>query len=183
MLVDRLWPRGLRKENVFLTLWLKEIAPSPDLRKWFGHDPARWAEFSRRYRAELARNDEAVAKVADLAKRGPLSATPRTIPPIATRSYSRPICATISRVAMATTLHRPVCALLGCAYPIVLAGMGGVAPPQCEHPRALTAPVLPRALSHCEIKIVVRLPSRRFQAAATASRHVVIAAARSTRYV
>ncbi len=73
VLVDRLWPRGLRKENVVLTLWLKEIAPSPDLRKWFGHDPARWAEFSRRYRAELARNDEAVAKVADLAKRGPLT--------------------------------------------------------------------------------------------------------------
>ena len=74
VLVDRLWPRGLRKENVFLTLWLKEIAPTPDLRKWFGHDPARWAEFSRRYRAELARNDEAVAKVANLAKRGPFYA-------------------------------------------------------------------------------------------------------------
>jgi uncharacterized protein YeaO (DUF488 family) len=73
VLVDRLWPRGLRKENVVLTLWLKEIAPSPDLRKWLGHDPARWAEFSRRYRAELARNDEAVERVADLAKRGPLT--------------------------------------------------------------------------------------------------------------
>ena len=56
-----------------MTLWLKEIAPSPALRKWFGHDPARWAEFSRRYRAELARNDEAVAKVADLSKRGPVT--------------------------------------------------------------------------------------------------------------
>ena len=56
-----------------LTLWLKEIAPSPDLREWFGHDPARWAQFSRRYRAELARDDEAVAKVTDLAKRGPLT--------------------------------------------------------------------------------------------------------------
>ena len=73
VLVDRLWPRGLRKENAALTLWLKEIAPSPDLRKWFGHDPARWTEFSRRYRTELARNDEAVAKVADLLKRGPLT--------------------------------------------------------------------------------------------------------------
>lgn len=73
VLVDRLWPRGLRKENAALTLWLKEIAPSPELRKWFGHDPARWAEFSRRYRVELARNDEAVAKAADLAKRGPLT--------------------------------------------------------------------------------------------------------------
>ena len=54
VLVDRLWPRGLRKEEAALTLWLKEIAPSPELRKWFGHDPARWAEFGRRYRAELA---------------------------------------------------------------------------------------------------------------------------------
>ena len=57
VLVDRLWPRGLRKENAALTLWLKEIAPSPALRKWFGHDPVRWMEFSRRYRAELARDD------------------------------------------------------------------------------------------------------------------------------
>jgi uncharacterized protein YeaO (DUF488 family) len=73
VLVDRLWPRGLRKENAVLTLWLKEIAPSPDLRKWFGHDPARWTEFSQRYRAELAHNDEAVAKAVDLAERGPLT--------------------------------------------------------------------------------------------------------------
>ena len=73
VLVDRLWPRGLRKENATLTLWLKEIAPSPELRKWFGHDPARWTEFSRRYRAELERNDEAVARLADLSKRGPLT--------------------------------------------------------------------------------------------------------------
>jgi uncharacterized protein YeaO (DUF488 family) len=42
VLVDRLWPRGLRKESIALTLWLKEIAPSPELRRWFGHDPARW---------------------------------------------------------------------------------------------------------------------------------------------
>jgi uncharacterized protein YeaO (DUF488 family) len=62
VLVDRLWPRGLRKESIALTLWLKEIAPSPELRRWFGHDPARWAEFGRRYHAELALNDEAVAR-------------------------------------------------------------------------------------------------------------------------
>ena len=73
VLVDRLWPRGLRKEDAALTLWLKEIAPSPELRKWFGHDPARWAEFGRRYRAELARNDEAVARLSDLSKHGPLT--------------------------------------------------------------------------------------------------------------
>jgi uncharacterized protein YeaO (DUF488 family) len=52
-LVDWLWPRCLRMENAVLTLWLKEIAPRPALRKWFGHDPAHWAEFGRRYRAEV----------------------------------------------------------------------------------------------------------------------------------
>ena len=54
VLVDRLWPRGLRKADARLTLWLKDVAPSPALRVWFGHDPARFAEFSRRYRKELA---------------------------------------------------------------------------------------------------------------------------------
>lgn len=70
VLVDRLWPRGLRKERAAVTLWLKEIAPSAKLRKWFGHDPARWTEFSRRYRAELAQNEEAVAHLAALSAHG-----------------------------------------------------------------------------------------------------------------
>lgn len=52
-LVDRLWPRGVRKDALALTAWLKDFAPSDALRHWFGHDPARWAEFRRRYRAEL----------------------------------------------------------------------------------------------------------------------------------
>ena len=52
-LVERLWPRGIRKEALSLTGWCKEAAPSHQLRKWFNHDPARWAEFQRRYRAEL----------------------------------------------------------------------------------------------------------------------------------
>jgi uncharacterized protein YeaO (DUF488 family) len=69
VLVDRLWPRGLRKEKAAVTLWLKEIAPSTELRKWFGHDPARWTEFGRRYRAELAHHDEAVAHLAALSAR------------------------------------------------------------------------------------------------------------------
>ena len=73
VLVDWLWPHGLRKENAALTLWLKEIAPSPELRSWFGHDPAHWTEFAHRYRAELARNVEAVARLVDLAKRGRLT--------------------------------------------------------------------------------------------------------------
>ncbi len=73
VLVDRLWPRGLRKEKAAVMLWLKEIAPSTELREWFGHDPARWAEFDHRYRTELARNDGAVAQLADLSKLGPIT--------------------------------------------------------------------------------------------------------------
>src|SRR5215212_9347532 len=53
ILVDRLWPRGLTKEKADVDLWLKDIAPSTELRKWFGHDPDRWEEFKERYRAEL----------------------------------------------------------------------------------------------------------------------------------
>jgi uncharacterized protein YeaO (DUF488 family) len=53
ILVDRLWPRGLTKEKAGVDLWLKDIAPSTELRKWFGHDPDRWEEFKERYRAEL----------------------------------------------------------------------------------------------------------------------------------
>ncbi|HEY5331294.1 MAG TPA: DUF488 domain-containing protein [Acidobacteriaceae bacterium] len=53
ILVDRLWPRGLTKEKAHVDLWLKEVAPSNELRKWFGHDPDRWLEFRTRYRAEL----------------------------------------------------------------------------------------------------------------------------------
>jgi len=53
-LVDRLWPRGLRKDALGIDHWYKEIAPSSELRRWFGHDPLRFAEFARRYRVELA---------------------------------------------------------------------------------------------------------------------------------
>jgi uncharacterized protein YeaO (DUF488 family) len=60
ILVDRLWPRGLTKEKAKVDLWLKEIAPSTELRKWFGHDPAKWAEFKTRYKAELKNNPEQV---------------------------------------------------------------------------------------------------------------------------
>ena len=56
VLVDRLWPRGLAKVNARIDLWLKEVAPSTELRQWFGHDPAKWAEFRKRYRAELKGN-------------------------------------------------------------------------------------------------------------------------------
>ncbi|MHB8066725.1 MAG: DUF488 domain-containing protein [Desulfobaccales bacterium] len=54
VLVERLWPRGFTKERAALDVWLKEVAPSPELRRWFGHDPAKWPEFRRRYWQELA---------------------------------------------------------------------------------------------------------------------------------
>ena len=73
VLVDRLWPRGARKDEAKLTLWLKDIAPSDELRRWFGHDPARFDEFSRRYRAELAANQDAVSRIEDLVKAGPVT--------------------------------------------------------------------------------------------------------------
>jgi uncharacterized protein YeaO (DUF488 family) len=60
VLVDRLWPRGITKEQARLDAWMKDVAPSGELRKWFGHDPEKWAEFRRRYRAELKRNPQAV---------------------------------------------------------------------------------------------------------------------------
>ncbi|WMJ07892.1 DUF488 domain-containing protein [Nitrosomonas sp. sh817] len=65
ILVDRLWPRGLTKERAAIDLWLKEIAPSPGLRKWFGHDPERFLEFRTRYVEELAQNP-AITNVSDL---------------------------------------------------------------------------------------------------------------------
>ena len=63
ILVERLWPRGLSKERAAVDVWLKEVAPSPELRKWYGHDPAKWEEFQKRYRAELEANESAVAEL------------------------------------------------------------------------------------------------------------------------
>jgi uncharacterized protein YeaO (DUF488 family) len=73
VLVDRLWPRGLKKADAGISQWLKEIAPSNELRKWFGHDPERWDEFRRRYKAELAQKRELVGQLRQLAQRGPLT--------------------------------------------------------------------------------------------------------------
>jgi uncharacterized protein YeaO (DUF488 family) len=73
ILVDRLWPRGLAKKNAKLDHWMKDIAPSTDLRKWFGHDPARWAEFQRRYAAELRQNTELLDRLLTLARQGPVT--------------------------------------------------------------------------------------------------------------
>lgn len=71
ILVDRLWPRGLTKEKARVDLWLKEIAPSADLRRWFGHDPGKWAEFQKRYRAELQANPDVVAELKTAIGAGP----------------------------------------------------------------------------------------------------------------
>lgn len=63
VLVDRLWPRGVSKEHAHIKLWLKEIAPSDALRKWFGHDPKKWAQFQQRYRKELAPRKDLLEQV------------------------------------------------------------------------------------------------------------------------
>jgi len=63
ILIDRLWPRGLSKDKAQVDLWLKEVAPSTELRQWFNHDPEKWPEFQRRYRAELRANGEAVSQL------------------------------------------------------------------------------------------------------------------------
>ncbi|BCH25497.1 DUF488 domain-containing protein [Mesorhizobium sp. L-8-3] len=68
VLVDRLWPRGIRKQDAEIDLWLKDIAPSPELRQWFDHDPVRWSEFNRRYRAELLSKKEALAELREKAR-------------------------------------------------------------------------------------------------------------------
>jgi uncharacterized protein YeaO (DUF488 family) len=72
ILVDRVWPRGIKKEALHLDLWLRDIAPSTALRKWFGHDPRRWPEFQRRYRAELGRPEqqERLHQLKSLARKG-----------------------------------------------------------------------------------------------------------------
>lgn len=73
VLVDRLWPRGLSKSQAKVDLWLREIAPSTELRKWFGHDPAKWTEFQRRYCAELHRNSEQVRLLRQELHKGPMT--------------------------------------------------------------------------------------------------------------
>ena len=70
ILVDRLWPRGVRKEDAKLDLWLKEIGPSSELRKWFGHDPERWGEFKERFFVELDQKEELVDQIITKAREG-----------------------------------------------------------------------------------------------------------------
>lgn len=69
-LVERLWPRGIKKESLKMTAWLKDVAPSSGLRKWFNHDPAKWQEFHRRYYAELEKNPQAWEPIIEAASKG-----------------------------------------------------------------------------------------------------------------
>ncbi|MCF7982532.1 MAG: DUF488 domain-containing protein [Pseudomonadales bacterium] len=70
ILVDRLWPRGLTKEKANIDIWLKDIAPSTELRKWFGHDPKKWNEFKKRYQSELKEHEESVSILKAQLKKG-----------------------------------------------------------------------------------------------------------------
>jgi len=69
-LVDRLRPRGIKKEKLKMQAWLKDVAPSPELRKWFSHDPLKWQEFQKRYQAELEDNPESWKPILEAAKQG-----------------------------------------------------------------------------------------------------------------
>jgi uncharacterized protein YeaO (DUF488 family) len=75
VLVDRLWPRGVRREALAIDAWMKEVAPSDELRRWFGHDPSRWEDFAARYRSELCRKPavDLVDQLVDRARHGPLT--------------------------------------------------------------------------------------------------------------
>jgi uncharacterized protein YeaO (DUF488 family) len=69
-LVERLWPRGVRKDELRLEAWLKDVAPTADLRRWFGHDPEKWPEFKRRYFRQLHANERALAPLREAARHG-----------------------------------------------------------------------------------------------------------------
>jgi uncharacterized protein YeaO (DUF488 family) len=73
ILVDRLWPRGVSKAAAAIDRWVKDIAPSTTLRKWFGHDPERWPEFRRRYAAELRDHPDELRSLRAEARRGPIT--------------------------------------------------------------------------------------------------------------
>jgi uncharacterized protein YeaO (DUF488 family) len=73
ILVERLWPRGVTKDQAKLDLWLKDVAPSAELRKWFGHDPDKWAEFRQRYRTELKQKADLIKLLKRKAKEGTIT--------------------------------------------------------------------------------------------------------------
>jgi uncharacterized protein YeaO (DUF488 family) len=72
-LVERLWPRGMKKTQLDVDGWLKEVAPSPELRKWFGHDPKKWPQFRRRYFKELKAHEQSLEPLVQAARKGPVT--------------------------------------------------------------------------------------------------------------
>jgi uncharacterized protein YeaO (DUF488 family) len=70
ILVERLWPRGVSREAATLDHWVKDVAPTPDLRKWYGHAPDKWPEFQKRYRRELVENEDAVTELRSICAAG-----------------------------------------------------------------------------------------------------------------
>lgn len=73
ILIDRLWPRGIKKEALALDQWAKQLSPSTELRQWFGHDPARWQEFRQRYAAEVHHHIDLLEPLRALARKGPIT--------------------------------------------------------------------------------------------------------------
>jgi uncharacterized protein YeaO (DUF488 family) len=73
VLVDRIWPRGIKKEEALIDCWFKEIAPSHELRKWFKHDPGKWQEFKQRYFEELKKHPETLNQLAEIVKSRPVT--------------------------------------------------------------------------------------------------------------
>jgi uncharacterized protein YeaO (DUF488 family) len=73
ILVERLWPRGITKERASVDLWLKDVAPNTELRKWFGHDPAKWEQFCERYAAELEQKKDAINLLKQKSKEGTIT--------------------------------------------------------------------------------------------------------------
>jgi uncharacterized protein YeaO (DUF488 family) len=73
ILVDRLWPRGIKKADAAIDLWMKDVAPSTGLRQWFGHETDRWQEFRRRYVDELRQKSDLVDELRALARKGPIT--------------------------------------------------------------------------------------------------------------
>ena len=73
VLVDRLWARGVSKSDAAIDCWMKDLAPSTELRRWFGHDPSRWDEFRRRYKAELSAKSDLLDELRGLVRSGPLT--------------------------------------------------------------------------------------------------------------
>jgi uncharacterized protein YeaO (DUF488 family) len=73
VLIDRLWPRGVKKQDAAIEKWAKELSPSTELRKWFGHDPARWQEFRRRFAEEVRQHPQELEELRALARQGPIT--------------------------------------------------------------------------------------------------------------